>query len=127
MVNMKTGYWLVFSLFILANANEECSEEFNGLKETCECEDKRVWCPNKRNEKVIFHLQDSPPGLQILCYDDLNENELRDYAKNVNLTASETSLILKFGNDYCPIPKSYSYGELFQKVESLEIRKSESE
>ena len=36
-------------------------------------------------------------------------------------------MILKFGNTYCPIPKSYSYGELFQKVESLEIRKSESE
>ena len=127
MVNMKTGLLLVFSLFILTNANEECSEEFNGLKETCECEDKRVWCPNKRNEKVQFHLQDSPPGLQILCYDDLNENELRDYAKNVTLTASETSLILKFGNSYCPIPKSYSYGELFQKVESLKIRQSKSE
>ena len=127
MVNMNSGLLLVFSLFILTNANEECSEEFNGLKQTCECEDKSIWCPNKRNEKVKFHLQDSPPGLKILCYDDLNENELKDYAKNVTLTASETSLIFERGNSYCPIPKSYSYGELFQKVESLEIRKSKSE
>ena len=129
MVNMKTGFLLVISLFILTNAIEECSEEFNGLKQTCDCDFNSVSCPNKKDEKVRFFVQDSPPALKILCYDDLNENELKDYAKNVTLTASETTLILNSGNYNCPIP-NYSYGELLGqgiKVENLKIIQSKSD